>query len=104
MIQGVNTMRHHGKTVKIINIGLVWLALLLMITGCAESTEISRNPSDITAQAIATIPSELLEQPEETAQTETAETIPPSENEINQPTTESLSTGKIGRASCRERV
>lgn len=92
-------MRHHGKTVKIINIGLVWLALLLMITGCAESTEISRNPSDITAQAIATIPSELLEQPEETAQTETAETIPPSENEINQPTTESLSTGTASVAS-----
>lgn len=92
-------MRHHGKTVKIINIGFVWLVLLLMITGCAESTEISQNPSDITAQAIATIPSELLEQPEETAQTETAETIPPSENEINQPTTESLSTGTASVAS-----
>ena len=92
-------MRHHGKTVKIINIGLVWLALLLMITGCAESTEISQNPSDITAQAIVTIPNELLEQPEETAQTETAETTPPSENEINQPTAESLPTGTASVAS-----
>lgn len=62
-------MRHHGKTEKIINIGLLWLALLLMITGCAESTEISQKSTDVAPQAIATIPSELLEQPE------TAETV-----------------------------
>ncbi len=93
-------MRHHGKTVKIINIGFVWLVLLLMITGCAESTEISQNPSDIIAQAIATIPNELLEQPEETAQAETAETTPPSGNdEINQPTAESVPTGTASVAS-----
>ena len=93
-------MRHHGKTVKIINIGFVWLVLLLMITGCAESTEISQNPSDITAQAIVTIPNELLEQPEETALAETAETTPPSGNdEINQPTAESVPTGTASVAS-----
>lgn len=99
----MNTTRHHGKTVKIIkiiNIGFAWLALLLMITGCAESTEISQNPSDITAQAIATIPSELLEQPEKTAQAETAETTSPSGNdEISQPPTESLPTGTASVAS-----
>lgn len=85
-------MRHHGKTVKIINIGLVWLALLLMITGCAESTEISQNPSDITAQAIATIPSELLEQPETATSTESPKTTIPAEDEPDQPVTDTIPT------------
>lgn len=85
-------MRHHGKTVKIINIGFVWLVLLLMITGCAESTEISQNPSDITAQAIATIPSELLEQSETAAATESPKTTIPAEDEPDQPATDTIPT------------
>lgn len=85
-------MRHHGKTRKMINIGLVWLALLLMITGCAESTEISQNPSDITAQAIATIPIELLEQPETAVSTESPKTTIPAEDEPDQPVTETIPT------------
>ena len=80
-------MRHHGKTRKIVNIGLVWLALLLMITGCAESTVISQKPTNIESQAVATIPSELLEPSEETTPTATSETTAPDTDEI-QPSTE----------------
>ena len=53
-------MRHQGKTKRVIKIGILWIALLLAFTGCAENTAASQNNSYVIEQ-LATIPPELQE-------------------------------------------
>lgn len=81
-------MRHHGKTTGITKIGILWLALFLLFTGCAGNTQTSRDISYATEQ-IATIPSELLES---ITATETAEATQIPE------TTEALQTAETTSA------
>ena len=56
-------MKHNRKPKRIITQLSLWLALLLMLTGCAENTATSPN-SAYSAEVLATIPSELQELPE----------------------------------------
>lgn len=53
-------MRHQGKTKRVINIGILWLVLLLSFTGCAENTVASQD-NTYAIEQLATIPSELQE-------------------------------------------
>lgn len=53
-------MKHNKNSKRIISQLSLWLALLLMLTGCAESTVTSQD-SAYSAEVLATIPSELQE-------------------------------------------